>query len=93
MRHRHREPAPATRRFVTDAPLESTPKGKVVIEITAYPAGHVALALSKVSGSARSRTIRQHGEGLMFNDANEAKDAIDAIVDRLSAEAGSRRPQ
>lgn len=88
MRHWHREPAPATQRFVERAPLEKTTTGlKAVLEITIYPAGHVAVVASKITGSPGARTIRQHGDPLMFNDPSEAKDAIDELVDRVAREA------
>jgi hypothetical protein len=88
MRHWHRDPAPATVEFADGAVFTPTPKGlKAVIEVTAYPAGHVAVSRSQVSGQPRSRTITQVGEPLMFNDADEAKDGIDLIVDRLAEEA------
>jgi hypothetical protein len=89
MRHWHRELAPATRQFVEDAPFNKTPRGlKAVLEFTAYPPGHVAVVASEITGHARSRSISQHGAALMFNDADEAKDAIDEIVDRVAREAG-----
>jgi hypothetical protein len=91
MRHWHREPATATLRFVKEAPLQKTRHGlKAVLEITAYPGGHVAVTASEVSGRPRSRTILQRGEGLMFNDADEAKDAIDEVFDRVAREVGER---
>ncbi len=90
-RHWHKEPAPSTPEFVADVPLMQTPKGlKAVIEITAYARGtKVAVATSVVEGPNHNRTIRQRGS-LMFNDLDEAKDAIDAIVDHLESEAKRR---
>jgi hypothetical protein len=90
VRHWHHDPAPTTFKFADGAVFMRTPKGlKAVIEVTAYPPGHVAISRSQVTGKPRSRTITQVGEPLMFNDMDEAKDAIDLIVDRLAREAGS----
>jgi hypothetical protein len=87
-RHWHKEAAPSTPVFVGNTPLLPTPKGlKVVIEVTSYHQGaKVAVATSIVEGNNQSRTIRQH-ESLMFNDINEAKDAVDALLDRVEYEA------
>jgi hypothetical protein len=60
------------------------------LEVTAYPAGHVEVASSVVSGSPRSRTIRRATDPLMFNDIDEAKDAVDLILDRLADETSRR---
>jgi hypothetical protein len=74
--------------FVDTAHFDETPKGlKATLEITAYPAGHVGVAVSRISGAPRSRSIVQVGEPLMFNDIDEAKDAVDGILDRLDSEA------
>jgi hypothetical protein len=91
VRHWHKEPAPSTPGFVEGVPLMDTPKGvKAVIEITAYAEGtKIAVATSRVEGPNHARTIRQKGS-LMFNDLDEAKDAIDAIVDHLEEEAKKR---
>jgi hypothetical protein len=74
--------------FVGNTPLLLTPKGlKGVIDVTAYREGaKVAVATSVVEGTNQNRTIRQH-ESLMFNDINEAKDAADALLDRVEQEA------
>jgi hypothetical protein len=45
--------------------------------------------LRPFSGPPRGRTIAQTGEGLMFNNMDEAKDAVDLILDRLAAESRS----
>ena len=64
----------------------SHPEGlKVVIEVTAYREGaKVAVGTAIIEGS--KRTIRQH-ESLMFNDIDEAQDAVDALLDRVTQEA------
>src|SRR4051794_27428592 len=94
LRHWHKEPAPSTPKLVGDVPLMETPKGlKAVIEVTAYYEGtKIAVATSSVEGTNHNRTIRQRGS-LMFNDLDEAKDAIDAIVDHLEDEAKQRPPK
>jgi hypothetical protein len=55
---------------------------RAVLEITAYPGGHVHVVGATVDGPPRSRRITQ-GPFLMFRDGDEAKDAIDEIIDRL----------
>lgn len=87
-RHWHRAPAPSTHSFADAVPLAATPKGvKAVLEVTAYEEGtKVLVVASTVEGPNHQRTIRQAGQ-LMFNDADEAKDAIDLIVDRLERTA------
>lgn len=88
MRHWHRPPAPSTERFVQSAPFEPTVKGlRTAVELIAYPEGKVQVSVSRISGNPGRRTIVQ-AESLMFNDIDEAKDAIDGIADRLAREAG-----
>ena len=87
--HWHRAPAESTRQFAESAVFSSTGKGiRAVLEITAYPAGHVEVASSEVSGSPRKRTIKRATYPLMFNDMDEAKDAVDLILDRLAHSHG-----
>jgi hypothetical protein len=87
-RHWHREPAPATKAFADAAPFARTRKGlQAAIEVIAYPAGHVQVVASRISGVPGKRSIVQAGEPLMFNDIEEAKDAVDLILDRLNTEA------
>lgn len=87
-RHWHREPAESTQRFARSAVFTPTEKGlQSAIEVIAYPGGHVQVAYSRISGSPGRRTIVQAGNPLMFNDVDEAKDAIDLILDRLIDEA------
>lgn len=86
MRHWHEEAAPATDRFIREAPFTPTEKGlQAVIEVIAYPEGKVQVAVSRISGPRGSRKIGQ--ANLMFNDMGEAKGAVDAVVDRLADEA------
>lgn len=92
-RHWHKEPAPSTTDFVEGVPLTRTPKGlKAVVEITAYAEGtKVAISASEVEGPNHDRRIRQR-KSLMFNDLNEAKDAVDSIIDHLEREARRGQP-
>jgi hypothetical protein len=88
IRHWHRDPAPSTERFIENAPLTPTPKGtQLAIELIAYPEGKVQVSVSRITGTPGKRTIVQ-SESLMFNDINEAKDAIDGLADRVAREAG-----
>ena len=87
-RHWHRDLAPSTALLVEAARFVRTKKGlQAVVELIAYPKGHVHVAVSHVSGPARNRQLVQDST-LMFNDVDEAKDALDAIADRLAFEAG-----
>ncbi len=86
--HYKRPPVPSTERFVAEAPFAKLRTGtQAVVEIVTYPDGQVRLTASSVSGAAGSPRIVQ-GPFLMFVDADEAKDALDLLVDRLDDEAG-----
>jgi hypothetical protein len=62
-----------------------TRKGlRAVLEVTGYPDGQFAVTTSRIEGPPKNRIIKQV-ETLMFNDVNEAKDAVDAILDYLDA--------
>ncbi len=88
-RHWHRDLAPSTVSLVEAARFARTKKGlQTIVELIAYPKGQVHLAVSSVSGSARNRQLIQDSS-LMFNDVDEAKDALDALADRLALEAGA----
>ena len=89
--HWHREPADSTRDFATAAPFTPTHRGlQAAIEVIAYPPGHVQVVTSRITGTPGRRTITQVGEPLMFNDIDEAKDAVDLILDRLAQEVARR---
>jgi hypothetical protein len=89
--HWHREPASSSRTFAAAAPFVRTKKGlQAAVEVIAYPAGHVQVVASRISGAPGKRTIVQAGELLMFNNMEEAKDAVDLILDRLAAGAAAR---
>ena len=89
MTHWHREPADSTRRFAERAVFTPTDGGglRAAIEVIASPGGHVRVVSSRISGKPRNRTIVQAEEPLMFNDIDEAKDAVDLILDRLAEES------
>jgi hypothetical protein len=92
-RHWHRDLAQSTAILVEAARFERTKRGlQVIVELIAYPKGHVNVAVSRVSGSAKNRRLVQDSS-LMFNDVDEAKDALDAIADRLAREAGALAPE
>lgn len=89
--HWHRDAAESTRRFAEAAAFTPTEKGlQAAIELIAYPGGHVQVVSSLISGAPGKRTIKQAAEPLMFNDINEAKDAVDLILDRLAEEASRK---
>lgn len=85
--HWHREPAESTRGLVRDAAFVPTEKDglQAALEIVASPGGQVRVTSSSISGAPGRRTIVQ-ASALMFNDMDEAKDAVDLILDRLSDE-------
>ena len=76
-----------TERFVTDAPLQRTRTGiKAIVELTAYPKGHTAIAVSSVEGPPKSRTILQ-ADNMTLNGTDELKRVVAALIDRLETEA------
>ena len=86
--HFRRPPVKSTLKLIDEAPLDKLETGtRAVVEIVGYPDGQFRLTTSAISGLAGSRQVRQHGV-LMFIDGNEAKDALDALVDRVEAKAG-----
>jgi hypothetical protein len=88
MRHWHREPAPSTECFIEAAAVQRTGRGvQIAVEVIVYPDGKVQVAVSKITGRPGQRTIHQT-DSLMFNDINEAKDAVDGLLDRADREAG-----
>lgn len=90
MKHWHRDPAPSTRKLIEQAHFDSTEKGlRLTVELVAYPDGQVGIMISKVSGRPKSRQITQVSS-LMFNNVDEAKDALDGLADRLAEESSSR---
>jgi hypothetical protein len=82
--HFRRRPVPSTLKLIEDAPLERLRTGtRAVVEVVAYPDGQVRLTASSISGKPGARVVTQ-GPFLMFVDADEAKDALDALADRLA---------
>ena len=89
--HFRRPPVESTRKLIQEAPLEKLETGtRAVVEIVGYPDGQFRLSTSEISGPSGSRQVRQRGF-LMFIDADEAKDALDALVDRLAEATRSER--
>lgn len=85
--HFRRPPVESTINLVAKAPLTKLETGtRATVEVIAYPDGQFRLVTSHVSGPGNSRRIRQAGF-LMFRDADETKDALDLLVDRLSQSA------
>lgn len=85
--HFHRPPVDSTLKLIAEAPMEKLETGtRTVVEIVGYPDGQFRLVTSEISGPAGARQVRQRGV-LMFVDGNEAKDALDALVDRLDETA------
>jgi hypothetical protein len=82
--HFHRPPVPSTKGLVDKAPIEKLKTGtRAVVEIVAYPDGQFRLSTSRIHGPPGKRSIVQGGF-LMFQDADETKDALDLLVDRLT---------
>jgi hypothetical protein len=81
----HKGPLTSTSQaFVDSAPINPLQTGvKAVVEVTAYPGGHFRIDLSRIDGPRNDRRIRQVNQ-LTLNDADEAKDHLDALVDRLT---------
>jgi hypothetical protein len=87
--HFHIAPVPSTVALVEQAPIEKVRTGyRAVVEITGYADGQMSLVTSRIEGSRGSRSIVQAGN-LMFRDADETKDALDLLADRVSAVAAS----
>ena len=85
--HFHIPPVQSTLDLVEGAPIELVRTGwKVVVEITGYPDGHFNLALSQVEGGPKARSLRQVAV-LPFRDADETKDALDLLIDRVGTVA------
>jgi hypothetical protein len=88
--HFHIAPVPSTVTLVEQAPIDKVRTGyRAVVEITGYGDGQMSLVTSRIEGRAGSRRIVQAGN-LMCRHGNEAKDALDLLVDRVSAVAASQ---
>jgi hypothetical protein len=91
-RHFHIEPVRSTRELVAAAPL--APKGKALqlaIELLGYRDGQMQVAVSRITGTTRRRSITQ-AKSLMFRSVEEVKDALDELADRLAVEAAALPP-
>jgi hypothetical protein len=82
-RHSHLQPDEDSLTFVTNAAIDPTMEGvRVALEITRFEEGTVYVGASKI--------VIEHGKrfivpdtALMCADVDEAKDVVDAILDRL----------
>lgn len=85
--HSNREPEDSTRRFADGAAFERTMEGpRAALEVTVFEDGTVYLVSSKIVPQRGERLIVMD-TALMCQDVNEAKDAVDLILDRLESEA------
>ena len=82
-RHSQLEPDEDSLTFVEGAALVPTLDGtRVALEITLFENGSVYVAASKIVPEKGKRLIVPD-TALMCADINEAKDVVDAILDRL----------
>jgi hypothetical protein len=82
-RHSELEPDDDSLAFVDGAALEPTMEGvRVVFEITRFDNATVYVAASKIVVESGKRFIVPD-TALMCADVEEAKDVVDAILDRL----------
>jgi hypothetical protein len=85
--HFRRPPVPSTEKLIREAPVDRLETGlRAVVEIVGYPDGQFRLVTARIEGSKGARRIVQGGF-LMFIDVDEAKDALDALADRVAAAA------
>ena len=86
--HWHSEPDKTVRRFAQKATFRRTMGDlQAAIEVTAHEDGSVSVVSSEIVPISGTRTIVQES-ALMFDAMDEAKDAVDLILDRLAGEAG-----
>ena len=87
--HGQSEPDQSVHRFAGGATFRRNMGDlEATIEVVAHEDGVVSVASSEIVPISGTRTIVQRS-ALMFHDMDEAKDAIDLILDRLRAEAGT----
>lgn len=73
--------------MVDTAPFTPTGKGlQAAIELIGYRDGQMQVAVSRITGGAKNRSITQ-ARNLMFRSVEEVKDALDELADRLDREA------
>jgi hypothetical protein len=88
-RHSQLEPDEDSLTFVEGAALVPTMDGlQVALEITVFDNATVYVAASKVVPEKGQRLIVPD-TALMCADIDEAKDVVDAVLNRLAAEADS----
>jgi hypothetical protein len=86
-RHWHSEPDESVRRFAEGATFTPGIEGlQTALEVVVFESGVVSVSSSKIVPNEGKREIWQES-ALMFNDIDEAKDAVDLILDRLAREA------
>jgi hypothetical protein len=88
-RHSQLQPDEDSLAFVANAALLPTMEGvRVALEITRFENGTVYVAASKILAEEGKRLIIPD-TALMCADVDEAKDVVDAILDRLARAAPS----
>jgi hypothetical protein len=88
-RHSQLQPDEDSLAFISNAALLPTMDGvRVALEITRFDDGTVYVAASKIVAEQGKRMIVPD-TALMCADVDEAKDVVDAILDRLGREARS----
>lgn len=86
-RHWHSELDKSVHRFAEGATIAPVMEGlRTVVEVEAFPEGEVRVVSSRITPNKGIREIWQDS-ALMFHDIDEAKDAVDLILDRLGEEA------
>lgn len=88
-RHSQLEPDEDSLTFVEDVALVRTMDGtRVALEITVFENATVYVAASKIV-TEKGKRLLVPDTALMCADIDEAKDVVDAVLDRLGAEAAS----
>ncbi len=87
LRHWHSEPDESTKRFVGGATFtQALEELNTVLEVNAYAGGTFRVVSATITPREGKREVVQQS-ALMFHDVDEAKHAIDLILDRLAEEA------
>jgi hypothetical protein len=91
-RHWHSEPDESVRRFAEGATFVPNMEAlQTALEVVVFEGGAVSLSSSRIVPNQGKREIWQE-TALMFHDIDEAKDAVDLILDRLAEEAAKGDP-
>jgi hypothetical protein len=86
-RHWHSELDKSVHRFAEGATIAPMMEGHLtVLEVEAFPDGVVRVVSSRITPNKGIREVWQE-TALMFHDIDEAKDAVELILDRLAEEA------